>query len=213
MSRVEHIGLATLYLGDCREILPTLGKVDAIVTDPPYGIGASAGVGKYGRLKVAEDKQWDSEAPDLSPLIELSLPTIIWGGNYFPLPPSRCFLVWDKGNGFKGRDFAECEQAWCSVDGNARVLFRDPLACRDYAAKVHPTQKPIAVMRWCIEHLGCPPIILDPFMGSGTTGVAALQLGLSFVGIERDPDYFEAACQRLREVNGDDAGPLFGAAA
>lgn len=207
------IGKAKLYLGDAREIVPSLGAVDAIVTDPPYGIGASAGVGKYGRLKVSDDLAWDSEAPDLRYLLAMERPSIIWGGNYFILPPSRCFLVWDKGAGFKGRDFAEAEQAWCSVDGNARVLTRDPLACRDYAAKVHPTQKPVAVMEWCINHLGSQEVILDPYMGSGTTGVAALKMGRSFIGIEREPAYFEQACRRLREVAGEDMGPLFGAAA
>lgn len=213
MSEPVIIGRAKLYNADCRDVLPTLIGVDAIVTDPPYGIGASAGVGKYGRLKVTNDLEWDDVAPDLSPLLALEVPTVIWGGNYFVLPPSRCYLVWDKGAGFRGRDFAECEQAWCSVDGNARVLSRDPLAKGDYSAKVHPTQKPVAVMRWSIEHLGRPEVILDPFMGAGTTGVAALQMGLSFIGIEREPEYFEAACRRLREVNGDDAGPLFGEAA
>lgn len=211
--RVETIGRATLYLGDCRDILPTLGKVDAVVTDPPYGIGASAGVGKYGRLKVADDLQWDNEAPDLSALLAMEVPTIIWGGNYFVLPPSRCFLVWDKGAGFRNRDFAECEQAWCSVDGNARVLSRDPLASRDYRDKVHPTQKPVEVMRWSIEHLGDQHVILDPYMGAGTTGVAALLMGRAFIGIEREPAYFDEACRRLREVTGEDAGPLLGSAA
>lgn len=207
--RVEHIGRAKLYLGDCRDILPTLGKVDAVVTDPPYGIGASAGVGKYGRIKVAEDLAWDDEAPDLTPVLALDVPTIIWGGNYFALPPSRCFLVWDKGAGFRNRDFAECEQAWCSVDGNARVLSRDPLANRDYASKVHPTQKPVAVMAWSLEHLGVTGTVVDPYMGAGTTGVAALKKGLSFIGIEREQKYFDEACRRLRETNGDDIGPLF----
>jgi DNA modification methylase len=213
MSRVEHIGRATLYLGDCRDILPTLPKVDAVVTDPPYGIGASAGVGKYGRIKVTQDLGWDNAAPDLRHVLSLGVPTVVWGGNYFPLPPSRCFLVWDKGAGFRGRTFAECEQAWCSVDGNARVLNRDPLAAGDYASKVHPTQKPIAVMKWSIAHLGACETILDPYMGAGTTGVAAIQMGRSFIGIEREPKYFEDACRRIREANGDDAGPLFGAAA
>jgi DNA modification methylase len=200
-------------LGDCRDILPTLGKVDAVVTDPPYGIGASAGIGKYGRIKVDHDLSWDDAAPDLSHILALDIPTIIWGGNYFPLPPSRCFLVWDKGAGFRGRDFAECEQAWCSVDGNAKVLNRDPLAKGDYSSKVHPTQKPIEVMRWSIAHLGDVHTVLDPYMGAGTTGVAAIQMGRSFIGIEREERYFEAAVRRIREANGDDAGPLFGEAA
>jgi DNA modification methylase len=207
------IGRATLYLGDCRDILPTLPKVDAVVTDPPYGIGASAGVGKYGRIKVAQDLEWDTKAPCLNHILLLGAPTVIWGGNYFALPPSRCFLVWDKGAGFRRRDFAECEQAWCSVDGNARILVRDPLAKGDYAGKVHPTQKPVAVMRWSIEHLGDCETILDPYMGAGTTGVAALQMGRAFIGIEREPSYFAEAVRRIREANGDDIGPLFGEAA
>lgn len=215
MSRVETIGNATLYLGDCRDILPTLGKVDAVVTDPPYGIGASTGVGKYGVAKWGGDADlgWDDEAPCLRHLLALEVPTIIWGGNYFLLPPSRCFLVWDKGAGFKNRTFAEAEQAWCSVDGNARVLTRDPLASGDYTGKVHPTQKPVAVMEWSIEHLGDQETIFDPYMGAGSTGVAALKMGRKFIGIEREPAYFEQACRRLREVSGEDAGPLFGAAA
>lgn len=204
------IGRATLYLGDCRDILPTLPRVDAVVTDPPYGIGASSGVGKYGRLKVTDDLEWDAEAPCLAHILALDVPTVIWGGNYFQLPPSRAFLVWDKGAGFRGRDFAECEQAWCSVDGNARLMLRDPLAKGDYSSKAHPTQKPIAVMKWSIGHLGERETILDPYMGAGTTGVAAIQMGRSFIGIEREPSYFEAACRRIREANGDDVGPLFG---
>lgn len=206
------IGNATLYRADCADILPRV-RADAIVTDPPYGIGASAGVGKYGRLKVTDDLEWDNEAPNLSDLLAMELPTIIWGGNYFALPPSRCYLVWDKGAGFRGRDFAECEQAWCSVDGNARVMNRDPLAKGDYAGKVHPTQKPVAVMEWSIAHLGQQETILDPYMGAGTTGVAALKMGRKFIGIEREPAYFEEACRRIREVCGEDMGPLFGTAA
>lgn len=210
-QRIERIGRATLILGDCRDVLPHLPRVDAVVTDPPYGIGASAGVGKYGRIKVDGDLGWDDCAPDLTFVLALELPSIIWGGNYFVLPPSRRYLVWDKGAGFRGRDFAECEQAWCSFDGNARVLNRDPLASRDYRAKIHPTQKPVEVMRWSLSQL--PPnceAILDPFMGSGTTGVACVLDGKAFIGIEREPKYFEAACRRMREATGDDAGPLFG---
>jgi len=196
------IGDCELYLGDCRDILPTLGPVDAVVTDPPYGIGASAGTGKYGRLKIEKDGdlKWDSAVPDLGFLLSLAVPSIVWGGNYFELPPSRAYLVWDKGNGFKGRDFAECEQAWCSFDMNARIFKRDPLAMRDYADKQHPTQKPIALMRWCLDFLPDAQTILDPFMGSGTTGVAAAQMGRKFIGIEREPKYFEIARRRIEEA-------------
>jgi DNA modification methylase len=206
------IGPHVLYCGDCREVLPTLGKVDAVVTDPPYGIGASAGIGKYGRLKVEaeNDLGWDNE-PAHNDLLDVvrskSSRVVLFGGNYFTLPPSRNFLVWDKGAGFKGRDFAECEFAWCSWDGNARVLNYDPLAHRDYFKKEHPTQKPVVVMCWVIRHTGAQGVILDPFMGSGTTGVACAYLGRSFIGIERERKYFDIACRRIDEaVN---AGVLF----
>lgn len=199
--RVEHLSDdVTLYQGDCRDILPTLGKVDAVVTDPPYGIGASHGTGKYGRLKFHDSggSRWDDAPGDVAWIVESGLPAIVWGGNYFDLPPSRAFLVWDKGNGFKGRDFAECELAWCSFDGNARVLTYDPLARGDYRDKAHPTQKPVAVMRWAIERVN-GDLILDPFMGSGTTGVACVQLGRSFIGIELEPTYFDIACRRIAD--------------
>ncbi len=120
----------SLYLGDCLEILPEIGAVDAdVLTDPPYGISASGGVGKYGREKWQNDSdsQWDTEPPKqdvFDMLRKLSGRQIIWGMNYFPLPPTRNYLVWDKGAGFKDRDFAECELAWCSWDANARVLPR-----------------------------------------------------------------------------------------
>jgi len=204
-GRVEVIGNATLYLGDCREILPTLERVDAVITDPPYGIGASAGTGKYGRLKIeAEgDLGWDDETPAaelLADILGFAGRSIVFGVNYFDLPPSRNFLVWDKGAGFKGRDFAECEFAWCSWDGNARVLTYDPLARGDYKGKQHPTQKPVSVMEWCITHAGKVQTILDPFMGSGTTGIAAVRMGRKFIGIEREPKYFEIACKRIEDA-------------
>jgi DNA modification methylase len=201
------IGSATLYLGDCREILPHLPKVDACITDPPYGIGASAGTGKYGRLKIKAfgDLEWDAAAPE-GDLIALCVAAgkraVLFGGNYFNLPPTRNYLIWDKGAGFKDRDFAECEMAWCSWDGNARVYTYDPLARGDYrnGNKEHPTQKPVAVMEWAISHAGDAPLILDPFMGSGTTGVASINLGRSFIGIERERKYFDIACRRIEDA-------------
>lgn len=203
--RVERIGLATLYLADCMEVLPTFERVDAVITDPPYGIGASAGIGKYGRLKIESscDLKWDEKAPDsklLDLVVACGMKAVVFGGNYFNLPPSRNFFIWDKGAGFKARDFAECEMAWCSWDANARIFSYDPLARGDYRGKEHPTQKPVALMKWCIEQAGSPQTILDPFMGSGTTGVAAVQMGRKFIGIEREPSYFDIACRRIEDA-------------
>lgn len=198
--RVEHICDATLYLGDCREVLPTLGNIDAVVTDPPYGIGAGQmSLGKW-RTAAMPKGDWDKAAPDLAPIHALDVPAIIWGGNYFPLPPSRSFLIWNKGNGFKGRDFAECEQAWCSFDGNARVFDFDPLARGEYRDKQHPTQKPVELMKWCLGFMPAARTILDPYMGSGTTGVACVKLGRKFIGIEIEPKYFDIACRRIEEA-------------
>jgi DNA modification methylase len=200
-GRVEHLAEGvTLYCGDMLEILPTLGEFDACVTDPPYGIGAGRmSFGKWRTSKM-EKGDWDSDAPDLSALLEFDGEKIIWGGNYFNLPPSRGFLVWNKGAGFRGRDFAECEQAWCSFDSNARIFDFDPLARGSYRDKQHPTQKPVELMKWCIGFLPDAQTILDPFMGSGTTGVAAIKLGLQFIGIEREPRYFDIAVRRISDA-------------
>lgn len=201
MTEPVIIGRATLYLGDCREVLPALEPADAIVTDPPYGIGA--GKMSFGKWRTSRmpDEDWDDTAADLRPLLALERPSVIFGGNYYLLPPARCFLVWNKGAGFRGRDFAECEMAWTNFDAVARVFTYDPLAGGDYRDKQHPTQKPVAVMKWAISHVPPPAeTILDPFMGSGSTGVAAVQMGRSFIGIEREQHYFDVACHRLEQA-------------
>lgn len=198
MTDPVTIGNATLHLGDCRDILPTLGKVDAVVTDPPYGIGIT----RSNRLAVSRGmggKSWDDETPDdvlLADLIERSTQAIFWGGNYFALPPARCVLVWDKQN--DGRDFADLEMAWTNIDAVARIYRKRPMNMD--GGKEHPTQKPISLMRWCIDKLDNPQSILDPYMGSGTTGIAATQMGCKFIGIERDQDYFKIACKRIEEA-------------
>lgn len=159
MAEKVTIGNCELWHGDCREVLPLLPHSDLILTDPPYGIGASAGTGKYGRLKVeaGRDLGWDNDTPPqwlMLLMLEKAAHLIVFGGNYFSLPPSRNYLVWDKGAGFKGRDFAECEFAWCSWDGNAKVLTRDPLANRDYEHKVAPNTK--ACSGFGMGHEPCP---------------------------------------------------------
>ena len=203
MARVETIGATTLYLGDCRDILPTLGKVDAVVTDPPYGIGH--GDRLHTGLRRMTSKDWDDSAPDLSFLPKI--PSIIWGGNYFPLPPTRCFLFWDKHP--MPPTYACGELAWTSLDRNAakwRGRVGDDVAVSD---RSHPTQKPVKLMRWCLDFLPDADTILDPFMGSGTTGVAALQEGRKFIGIEREPKYFDIACKRIEQAYAQ--RPLFDA--
>jgi DNA modification methylase len=205
MSKVEHIAEGvTLYLGDCREILPTLGKVDAVVTDPAYGINAARDrkSQKHGWRDYAEPG-WDKERtpPDLVALaVAAGKHAIVWGGNYWTdvLPPTSKWLSWDKGQ----TDFslADFELAWCSFEGAARRLtYARSRAMQD--GKEHPTQKPIEVTKWCILQLpnGCSTI-LDPFMGSGTTGVAAVGMGRKFIGIERVPAYYDISRRRIEEA-------------
>jgi DNA modification methylase len=195
----------TLYCGDCRDILPTLGKVDAVVTDPPYGIGADEAAaknkGKWGWKDYGET-QWDRDRPPppcvFKAILDCSKEQVIWGGNYFTdfLPPSMRWLIWDKGQ----RDFslADVEMAWTSQQKAARA-FDYPRAKALNDGKQHPTQKPVEVMKWCLGFLPDARTILDPFMGSGTTGVACVQLGRKFTGIELDERYFDIACRRISD--------------
>lgn len=193
MNKVQ-IGDATLYLGDCMDILPTLGKVDAVITDPPYGIN----IANNPVRQMHEKSDWDASTPPQKVLDSILLNSdlqIIWGGNYFDLPPSQCFLIWDK---VQPQNFslAMCEMAWCSKKSPAKMHRQSVLSYR----KDHPTQKPVELMVWCIEQAGKANTILDPFMGSGTTGVAAIQLGRKFIGIEREPKYFDIACKRIEQA-------------
>jgi site-specific DNA-methyltransferase (adenine-specific)/modification methylase len=192
--RIERIGDATLYLGDCLEILPTLPKVDAVITDPPYGIGIASNPVRQMHAK----SDWDAAPPSegaFAAILAAADCHVIWGGNYFPLPPSQCFLVWDKGQP-ENFSLAMCEQAWCSKKAPAKLFRQSVLSYR----KEHPTQKPVDLLAWCIKQAGDPQTILDPFMGSGTTGVACAQLGRKFIGIEIEPRYFDIACRRIEQA-------------
>jgi site-specific DNA-methyltransferase (adenine-specific) len=205
------IGDATLYCGDCMEVLPLIGKVDAVITDPPYGIlnlqgvGSTTavrksrrvmGIGAFANCMMNAPQEWDvAPSVEFFDLIrDMSGQQIIWGGNYFPLPPTRGMLVWDKEQAMM--NFSQVEIAWTSI-GRPAALFRGG---RTILERVHPTQKPLALMAWCIGFLPRATLILDPFMGSGTTGVAAIQLGRKFIGIERDERYFEIACKRIEQA-------------
>jgi len=201
------IGDCRLILGDCLEVMPLLSKFDAVVTDPPYGIGESGGNKNrrrnYRPLVVHEDKGWDKERPDASyfnAILNTSRRQIIWGGNYFAdlLPPSMGWLYWDKK---MGGDFSDGELAWTSQRKAVRDFSKSPFAgLKGGHLRQHPTQKPVELMQWCLGFLPDSETILDPFMGSGTTGVACVKLGRKFTGVELDPDYFEITCERIREA-------------
>ena len=213
--RVEQLSEdVTLYLGDCRDILPTLGKVDAVVTDPPYGID----YGKAGGFKAShgwgnwrENVAWDRERPSkdvFDAILLTSADQIIWGGNYFTdyLPPSMQWLIWDKAQ--RGFSLADFEMAWSSQHKAARIFQYGRGNEKGFAPKskekqeflsAHPTQKPVEVMAWCLGFLPDARTILDPFMGSGTTGVACVQLGRKFIGIELEPRYFDIAVKRISD--------------
>ena len=195
------IGDCTLIRGDCMEVLPTLGKFDACITDPPYGIDVgSMGMGKGKKQTQFEKFDWDKSTPEKLSIdwcISKSENTIIWGGNYFALPASGCWLAWDKVQQFSGADM---ELAWTNLKTPIKAFRMSRVEAYGSMDKQHPTQKPLELMKWCIEQAGNPQTILDPFMGSGTTGVAAVQLGRSFTGIEREPKYFDIACKRIEQA-------------
>jgi DNA modification methylase len=205
-------GSVKLFLGDCLEVLPTLeaGSVDAVVTDPPYGIGKKwDSVGRFGscggKLWNGSDG-WDGEINQAGVDSSLHISGgkgIVWGGNYYDLKPSRGYLVWDKMQ--TGFSLADSELAWCSEPITPKT-FRYARAQLASEGKTHPTQKPLPLMIWC---LGFAPAgtILDPFMGSGTTGVACVRTGRKFIGIEKEPKYFDIAVKRIEaELN---RAPLF----
>lgn len=206
-KRKEVIGGTVLYLGDCLEVLPTLGKVDAVVTDPPYGIGESskkvASREQMATPKDYGDFDWDSEpasAEHVAAMLSVSTWQIIFGGNYYTLSPTSCWLVWDKQN---SGDFADAELAWTNLPKAVRLIqWRwNGMIRKGHEERFHPTQKPLGVMRWALQHLPKGTrTVCDPFMGSATTGVACVREGLAFIGIEKDPRYFDIACRRIADA-------------
>lgn len=249
MTESVIIGDATLYLGDCREIVPTLGvEIDVVMADPPYGqrykvntfhkggTRDNAVVQRNGgtllvRPNTHAEIHGDDEPFDPSHLLGVAPKVCIWGSHKFghALPKGRT-LVWDKVPTGKLRSQGDGETAWTNVnpEGPLRIyrLLWDGLCVGKGARhevtagqkRLHPMQKPEALMRWCLEQCGATGAVLDPYMGSASTGVAALKMGLPYIGIESVPEYFQIACDRLRSVQAqieEDAkqGHLFAGAA
>jgi site-specific DNA-methyltransferase (adenine-specific) len=216
----DHEGI-TIYLGDCRAVLPTLGAVDLVLTDPPYGTRGVADQrsdsrsfrrnlphsGRQG-LKIAAHQSivGDDEPFDPSPLLQYRR-LILWGGNYYAdrLPPSRSWLVWDKRDYTAPDDNADCELAWTNLDipvRQFRHLWRGVCRASETGGKsLHPTQKPVALMRWCLQRARLAPgaLVLDPYMGSGPVAQACKELGYRYIGIELVEAYVERAVARLQQ--------------
>lgn len=211
MAEKVTIGNAELWHGDCREVLPLLPKCDLILTDPPYGIGRagqpamrSRARGRVNTRTAHEDLGWDQERPQqhvIDMMVNAGKAAVIWGGNYFAdlLQAESKWLVWDKGQSLSQ---ADGELAWTNVGGALRIIRINRCEIGQDAwqwrgPSFHPTQKPVLLMERCIAEVGNPQTILDPFMGSGTTGVACVRLGKLFTGIERERKYFDIACERI----------------
>jgi DNA modification methylase len=206
VKRARVIGRCELLQGDCLEVMPHLDRVDAVVTDPPYGIGDALVKGGRGgsfeRLISANAAAWDftPSRETLDKIRSMSFQQIFWGGNYLDLPPTKKPLCWNKLRPNQ-KNLSEWEMAWTSLEGRAQMFTK----CANGGfvaaeANVHPTQKPVALMEWCLGFLPNADTILDPFMGSGTTLVACAKLGRKGIGIELDESYFEIACRRVEEA-------------
>lgn len=207
------IGNATLYHGDCREVLPTLPKVDAVVTDPPYGIGADKGKkgaipfkgGKAYEMAYHPENTWDRERPDsevIRAVVNAGSISIVWGGNYFAdlLTAQGRWLWWDKCQTMPS--YGDGELAWTNLPQTTPKKFTlaNNQLFADRVERHHPTQKPLQLIAWCLGFVPDAQTILDPFMGSGTTGVACMQLGRKFIGIELERKYFDIACERIEDA-------------
>lgn len=197
----------TIYNADCRKVLPWLERFDLLLTDPPYGLGIGK-KGSVGSNTTTKHKHgmrewgiqdWDSATPEnwiCEQMRSCAKHAIIWGGNYFNLPPANCWLIWDKAQ--RDFSFADAEMAWTNLDRAVRLktFSRGELTAE---GRFHPTCKPLALMKWCIGFVPDAETILDPFMGSGTTLVAAKLEGRKAVGIEINEAYCESAAKRLSQ--------------
>jgi len=208
-----------LFQGDCLEIMKDIPdkSIDLILTDPPYGIGIAnkecVGGGSWrGKTKKFDIKEWDNNKINknyFDEIFRISKNQIVFGGNYYSdwFSSSSCWLVWYKRDGLPTRTFADCELAWTSFNEPSRVFnFKQDGFIRDAKEKyTHPTQKPIALMEWCLnKYSKFNDLVLDCFMGSGTTGVASLKLNRRFIGVELDEKYFGIAKERIGSWKGQE---------
>jgi site-specific DNA-methyltransferase (adenine-specific) len=194
----EHV---RLFLADC---LPAMREMpdrafDLAIVDPPFGIGAENGTGDYSKAICSNGKKWDIRPPEdyFTELRRVSKNQVIWGGNYFNLPPSRGWACWYKTDEVKGRDFSEFELAYSSFDVPARHF-----ACKPFlrnGIRIHPTQKPVALYRWLLTNYAHPgDTILDTHLGSGSIAIACIDMGFQLTAFEIDEDYLKAAVDRIK---------------
>lgn len=198
--------LGKLYHGDCLKVMSELERADLVIADPPYGLKENARkVASRGGLIAATDYgsfEWDNKPAspeEISAIISAGKNAIIWGGNYFKVEPARGWLVWDKMN---SSDFADAELAWTNIKMSVRILkFMWNGMIRQGEARgkkrVHPAQKPVELIMWCISFVPKAELILDPFIGSGTSAVACEILNKKWIGIEKEEKYCEIAAKRI----------------
>lgn len=200
MPNISQLKENEIYLGDCLELMKHIPdkSIDCVITDPPYGLDKSSmqGAGKLkSRILNTSDTSWDV-APTkeyFDEIFRISKNQVIWGGNYFYLPPTRGIVVWDKQQPFK--NFSQCEYCWTSYDTTAKLYKSDKSF-----DKVHPTQKPLDLIKFCVDvFTNENDLILDPFLGSGTTAIAAYDLKRRYIGIEKEQKYFDIAKKRIEE--------------
>lgn len=199
MINTTELHLGKIHLMDCMEGMKTFpdNYFDLAIVDPPYGIGinSSGRLGHYG----GKGKSWDDNEPTqeyFNELERVSKNRIIWGGNYFGMPPTRCFLIWDKQQP-EGVSFASCEYAWTSFDRSAKTFYMRPQNADN--KRIHPTQKPVQLYKWLLKNYAEKDFkILDTHVGSGSSIIAFEHFGCEWIGFEIDAEYHKAATERIK---------------
>lgn len=212
MSRVEVIGNATLYLGDCRELIPGLPEVAVVVTDPPFGIDYQSGYATdelwQGGRAIAGDA--DTAARDEALALLTGIPSLVFGARRIPQPAgTRATLIWDKGPalGMGALDLPwkpSYEEIYVIGKGffgkrDGAVIYCPPVQSMAKNGREHPNEKPVRLLSMLLDK-SPEGVVLDPFMGSGSTGVACAHLGRPFIGVELIPAYFDIACRRIEDA-------------